>query len=270
MKITKFFFVFLGIVPCFYAQSQTYVINFLETQDGPPQKASLTVNSKYSLYQTIIPNAKIENSEKVTQSGDMIHKDVTIGVDHGKVYPEFNFRNQLIGTLLSQRNLGLSDYALVEEIIPKINWKIFDEEKMIADTYRCKKAVGKFRGRTYTVWFAEEIPISSGPWKLGGLPGLILEAEEDEQKYAFHFSSLKRLDQEDNIENKVRELKVVPDEKPISWMTFKSDLKQRIEDMKRLFLSRMRDKYGDNVELTSTKVEMTIREKSILEEDDKK
>ena len=32
--------------------------------------------------------------------------------------------------------------------------------------------------RQYTVWFAPEIPISAGPWKFSGLPGLILAVEE--------------------------------------------------------------------------------------------
>lgn len=61
-------------------------------------------------------------------------------------------------------------------------WEIKEEEKRIGN-YICKKAIGKFRGREYTAWFAEEIPIASGPWKLFGLPGLILEAFDSKMEF---------------------------------------------------------------------------------------
>lgn len=60
----------------------------------------------------------------------------------------------------------------------KINWYITNEQKKI-DNYNVTKATGKFRGRNYTVWFTPEIPVNAGPWKLNGLPGLIMEAEDD-------------------------------------------------------------------------------------------
>ncbi|RQE01044.1 GLPGLI family protein, partial [Prevotella intermedia] len=40
----------------------------------------------------------------------------------------------------------------------------------------CKKATTNFRGRYWEVWYTEDIPISQGPWKLCGLPGMILKA----------------------------------------------------------------------------------------------
>ena len=40
-------------------------------------------------------------------------------------------------------------------------------------------ATTHFRGRDWKVWFSEEIPLPLGPWKLGGLPGLILAAHCD-------------------------------------------------------------------------------------------
>ena len=37
----------------------------------------------------------------------------------------------------------------------------------------------------WTVWFAPEIPLQEGPWKLCGLPGLILEACESSGQHSF-------------------------------------------------------------------------------------
>jgi len=36
--------------------------------------------------------------------------------------------------------------------------------------YVCQKATCLFRGRDYTAWFSNDIPISNGPWKFGGFP----------------------------------------------------------------------------------------------------
>ena len=51
--------------------------------------------------------------------------------------------------------------------------------------YLCQKANGKFRGRTWTVLYAEDIPTAAGPWKLQGLPGLIAYAADDEGIHTF-------------------------------------------------------------------------------------
>ena len=51
--------------------------------------------------------------------------------------------------------------------------------------YLCQKANGKFRGRTWTVRYAEDIPTAAGPWKLQGLPGLITYAADDEGIHTF-------------------------------------------------------------------------------------
>lgn len=42
-----------------------------------------------------------------------------------------------------------------------------------------------FKGRRWIVWYSPEISSSEGPWKLFGLPGLILKAEDNRGHYLF-------------------------------------------------------------------------------------
>ncbi len=76
------------------------------------------------------------------------------------------------------------DKFVYEETPEEWSWEISDSTKNILG-YECVKATTDFHGRKWTVWFSPEIPLSNGPWKLGGLPGVILEASTDDDKYSF-------------------------------------------------------------------------------------
>jgi GLPGLI family protein len=78
---------------------------------------------------------------------------------------------------------GMPEYYFSENI-PTQNWNLYDDTLTVAG-YLCQKAVCKFRGRNYTAWFAMDIPINNGPWKFGGLPGLILKVYDDDRLYVF-------------------------------------------------------------------------------------
>lgn len=71
----------------------------------------------------------------------------------------------------------------------KPEWKIADESKEILG-YECFKATTDYRGRRWEAWFAPEIPIQEGPWKLCGLPGLILESYDTGKDYVFEGCAL--------------------------------------------------------------------------------
>ena len=77
------------------------------------------------------------------------------------------------------------DYYVAEKK-PKINWLLENETKKIGK-FTAHKATGKFRGRMYTAWYVLEIPLPYGPWKLQGLPGLILEAHDEFNEMALIF-----------------------------------------------------------------------------------
>lgn len=72
-----------------------------------------------------------------------------------------------------------------EEPRPQPEWRIVQGDTARILGYVCMKATAELRGRTWTAWFAPDIPAAFGPWKLGGLPGLILRAEEDDGLFAY-------------------------------------------------------------------------------------
>lgn len=87
----------------------------------------------------------------------------------------------------SVKNLK-SNFIIYDQDL-KYNWEITDEIDSIGQ-YQVIKALTNFRGRTFIAWFAPEIPISFGPWKLKGLPGLILKMHDQEQKFTWSVRKL--------------------------------------------------------------------------------
>lgn len=79
------------------------------------------------------------------------------------------------------------DDYLMEDDWPTINWQITNETSTISGL-NCQKAIGEWRGRTYTAWFSSELPYHAGPWKLNGLPGLIIEAYDTNKEVVFKFA----------------------------------------------------------------------------------
>ena len=67
-------------------------------------------------------------------------------------------------------------HYLITEDITILDWTMYEDSTITVLGMECKKATTNFRGRYWEVWYTEEIPISQGPWKLCGLPGMILKA----------------------------------------------------------------------------------------------
>jgi GLPGLI family protein len=78
---------------------------------------------------------------------------------------------------------------LYEEDIPIQEWTIQQDTATISG-YKCQKATCTFRGRDYLAWFTNEIPINNGPYKFGGLPGLIVNIEDLKSYYTFLLTNI--------------------------------------------------------------------------------
>lgn len=77
-----------------------------------------------------------------------------------------------------------SENLYYTENLPLFNWQIGTETAIVCG-YECIKATCHWRGRDFTAWFTPDIPVEYGPWKFGGLPGLIMKVSDDDGIYVF-------------------------------------------------------------------------------------
>lgn len=89
----------------------------------------------------------------------------------------------------------------------ELNWTILADTMSIGGI-RCQKATVNFGNRDWTAWFAPSIPISDGPYKFCGLPGLIFKISDVHQYWNFDLISLnkKNTNLKINFLNKVPKL----------------------------------------------------------------
>lgn len=224
MKKLKYYYTFLLLVINIqlHSQEKQGIVNygyirslFYGQKQGEEYKAQLTFDSKRSYFVT-----QKDSLEKSAEPQiEPIFKE---GNEDQGVSSSINVRGgrQIVNYVGNQVYFDrekdtLWSYVMgmgnmyIKEKKPTINWKFEKETKKIGK-YTCHKATATFRGRDYTVWYTKEIPIPYGPWKLNGLPGLVLEAYDSEYKIYFYFK---------NIEYPVKE--------PIKIDFIKQDVEER-------------------------------------------
>ena len=93
------------------------------------------------------------------------------------------YKNSPAGKTTTLDALAASRFRC-EEKEERPEWTLLPDTMTIL-SYPCRKATCHFKGRHYEAWYTPEIPKSEGPWKLCGLPGLILKAQDSQGHYTF-------------------------------------------------------------------------------------
>ena len=101
-----------------------------------------------------------------------------VALYHPQILKNYPSKGRLTYTLDKDKSF------IYDEPIVKKNW-ILEEGDTTILGYTCKKASCTFRHRSWKVWYALDLPFSEGPWKLDGLPGMILKAEDTKGQYLF-------------------------------------------------------------------------------------
>ncbi len=147
------------------------------------------------------------------------------------------YKNISTQTYTEMRPL-MQEVYLIKDSLPKYNWHITNESKQIGK-YMVVKAEADYQKEDKDIhliaWFTPEIPVQNGPSKFGGLPGLILELNNNNEEVYL----LKEL----VINPKSRTEIIEPDKgKVVDEKTYKEEMKKMREKMQKMYKSRRGNK----------------------------
>lgn len=123
----------------------------------------LTFTPKLSLYENVV---KDDDAPAESEGG------VVIKFNQGD--------DKVFFDLETMKRIEQKDFMgrmfLIESDADTLKWKMTGNQKNILG-YNCMEATVEKKNNKITAWFAPEIPVSSGPGSLHGLPGMILETD---------------------------------------------------------------------------------------------
>ncbi len=203
--MNKYLFLCTFFIGSFQAKSQeaepltwqvvydfTYVYDTALRDQPLKEQQQLLIGKNNSHYMkgNYVPETRKEQANAAPSGGPVrVVTAVPVATVTDPAIPSINvFQYTAKQKLLITERVGIKAFV-VETKLPVINWQISTDTKQIAG-YNCQQATGEYRGRTYTVWFTPDIPLQNGPWKLTGLPGLILEARDAKNEVSFVASSV--------------------------------------------------------------------------------
>lgn len=99
------------------------------------------------------------------------------------LYVPTTWQNHPQGKMTSVETIPPYQYLTTEKM-DEMQWALLPERDTLCGL-PCQKATATYGGRAWTAWFAESLPTRFGPWRLHGLPGLILRAMSDDGIHHF-------------------------------------------------------------------------------------
>ena len=154
------------------------------TQEATIQKNVTTLAIREAVNDFIFnPNRQVNSNGAAVLNLPIIQKDIS----KYEYYHNFKNRQSFLFSHL------FDTYYVIEDAFPDLAWELLDGTKKIGG-FDCQLAKSNFGGRLYYAWFTTEIPYPYGPWKLLGLPGLILEAYDDNNEVSWKFNKFELVD----------------------------------------------------------------------------
>ena len=138
---------------------------------------------------------------------------------------DMTYRNLSEQAVIEQRDI-MGKTFLIEDDAQKLPWKMTGQKKQILD-YMCMEATFMEDDTVKIVaWFTPQIPVSTGPARYAGLPGLILELSIDDGARVISAESVSLIAvEEGKLEKPTKGKKVTREE-------FEKIRKEKFDEMK--------------------------------------
>jgi GLPGLI family protein len=127
-------------------------------------------------------NALPFNQETAQQFGGQLEK-----ISHSRFHYNI-YKTAATHQLIYDDHIGLAHYRY-EEPAGFLTWVITPDRASRAG-YACQRATTTLGGRQWEAWFTREVPVSEGPYKFSGLPGLIVQVADTRRHYVFELLAL--------------------------------------------------------------------------------
>lgn len=180
---------------------------------------NISWQGKYYLYNTGGNSAYYKGQEEHASS-DSNTGDIKFKPKKSKLVAVF--KDYIKNEMFSEDLIGFKFFT-IKDSVNVIKWNIKNEKQKILG-YMCTLAESFFRGRIYQAWFTPQL-ISGGPWKLDGLPGMILKA--DTKDGYISFEATKVLNTKREIKNIDLTNPYLKEKKFYSWEEFKKKYKEK-------------------------------------------
>lgn len=179
-----------------YSQS-TYKITYLATSQ--PDSTDITSKTQEIAYLYINSQNSIYTEAKAMQL-DSVFNELYEGrisegyllanmqtlpkpKDPARIVKDYNDEK-----IINHNKIGANAYMYTENM--QIGeWKLLEDKKEIHN-FQCQLAEIKYGGRIWQAYYTTDLPLSDGPYKFSGLPGLIVLLQDTEEYYSFEMLRL--------------------------------------------------------------------------------
>lgn len=174
---------------------------------------TLIFNAEASLFENAKSNA---NDDMAMHSGGG-NVMIKMAEPENKLYTNFNTKSSI------EMREFMTRFFLIEGEI-NYPWKLSGNQKLILE-YPCQEATMTDGEKKVIAWFTPVIPVSGGPSKYSGLPGLILSVEIDEGKQVLTAKSI-------DLTPVAKESIVKPEKgKKVTQEEFKTIMDEKMKEM---------------------------------------
>ncbi|MES2371539.1 MAG: GLPGLI family protein [Bacteroidota bacterium] len=177
-----------------YATICQYEMEYQPDSTNPLKKKALMGlllnqdNSLFGAWKNLLIDTVMYNYFKKAPANATPPKGSRSGYNYEIEYRVYKNVENKIGTIDWVKAIGSPVYEYEE---PKtiFSWKILPDTATITG-YVCQKATCDFGNRRWVAWFTSQVPISDGPYKFCGLPGLIIQVKDASNSWSFTLTSL--------------------------------------------------------------------------------